>query len=131
MTVVTVSGWALSDLVVSGEDFVAGLDLADRDGGPGGEQDLRTSGERLAAALLDWISVGAVFYGCGVVSGDGVDEGADVEARPVMSQLWPAGRGRDVDGGLGVAAEEVHFVVLAQTAWTLAGDWPASIEHLA
>jgi hypothetical protein len=41
-------GLGLAGLGAGGQDLVAGLELADRDGGTGCEQDLRGAGERLA-----------------------------------------------------------------------------------
>ena len=61
----TVSGDVLPGLDVGGQDLVADLQLADRDGRAGGEQHLGAGGKRLAAALLGRFLALSRLRGCG------------------------------------------------------------------
>jgi hypothetical protein len=50
-------GMRLPGLHICGQDLVAGFQLADRDGGAGGQQDLRAGAEAVITARVDVIPV--------------------------------------------------------------------------
>jgi len=71
-------GLSLAGLHVGGQDLVARFQLADGDGGAGGQQYLRAAGEGLAAATGRFLLAGL---------GSGVFCGKDAEPPPRLLRL--------------------------------------------